>query len=140
MAGFPVTGDYQSGFQAWAQLTEAASRLDADGIERIQDNRRLPEILAGIDQMFGHNSATALVVKTILLHFSIDTCSDWPQVAPLSDAEISRYIDLEFLPYLEIMMLVDSDAWALFDPDDKAKMRAETLDVFQEVRALVKIG
>ena len=135
--GFPVTGDYHRQFPAWAARTETAIRQADDGSEFIQDNRQLPEILAGIEQLFGHNSASALVVKAILLHFSIDTCSEWPQVAPLTDAEISRYIDPEFLPYLEVMMLVDSDAWALFDPADKAKMRAETLAVFQRVRAFV---
>jgi hypothetical protein len=136
--GFPVTADYQSQFPGWAELTNAALRLDDDGLELIQDNRKLPEILDGIKRLFGHNSATALVVKAILLHFSIDTCSEWPQVAPLSDQEIELYIDPEFLPYLEVMMLVDSDAWALFDPQIKAKQRQETLQVFQRVRKLAR--
>jgi hypothetical protein len=138
--GFAVNAEYQDGFQAWEALTNAAFRPGTDGGDPIQDNRKLPQILAGIEALYGHNSDAALVVKAILLHFSINTCSDWPQVAPLSEEEVSLYIDQEFVPYLEIMMLVDSDAWALFDPADKAKMRAETLQVFQEVRRLASSG
>ena len=135
--GFPVTSDYEGCIEEWAKLTTSAIRLDADGEAYIQDNRRLPEILAGIDKLFGRNTATSVIVKAVLLHFSIDTVSEWPQIAPLSEAEIKLYLDESFVPYLEIIMLADSDAWSLFDKEIKEKQRQETLLAFQKVRLLV---
>ncbi len=41
------------------------------------------------------------------------------------------------LPLLEAMMLVDSDAWQLFDAANKARFRQSTLAVFADVRRLV---
>jgi hypothetical protein len=35
------------------------------------------------------------------------------------------------------MMLVDSDAWQLFEPESKATYRSSTLDVFASVRRMV---
>ena len=42
------------------------------------------------------------------------------------------------LPLLEALMLVDSDAWQLFDPTSKARFRQSTLTVFVTVRRLVE--
>ena len=42
------------------------------------------------------------------------------------------------LPLLEAMMLVDSNAWQLFDPISKAKFRQSTLAVFANVRRRVQ--
>ena len=136
--GFTVMDDDQRRIEEWTERTKIAIKPGVDGKDDIQDNQKLPEILSGIDRTFGENSAAAIIVKAILLHFSIDTCSEWPQVAPLSDAEILLYIDGKFVLYLEIMMLVDSDAWALFDHEIKAKQRQESLFVFRNVRKLVK--
>ena len=40
----------------------------------------------------------------------------------------------KILRKLEAMMLVDSDAWQLFDPDSKAKLRQSTLELFAALR------
>jgi hypothetical protein len=40
---------------------------------------------------------------------------------------------------LEAMMLVDSDAWQLFDLPSKAKFRQSTLAVFAAVRRRVEV-
>jgi hypothetical protein len=53
----------------------------------------------------------------------------------VAEAELARCISPALLPLLEAMMLVDSDAWQLFRPDDKVKFRASTLAVFATVRA-----
>jgi len=67
------------------------------------------------------------------LHLSIDVVKDWPQAAPLTEAEIRQYVDEELLPLLKMMMLVDNDAWAFFDPSTKKQYRLETLAVFEDV-------
>ena len=52
-------------------------------------------------------------------------------------AELSVCIRPALLPLLEAMMLVDSDAWQLFDAANKARFRQSTLAVFADVRRLV---
>lgn len=122
--------------EAWALLTDNAI-THADG-EDIQDNRQLPQIISGIDRIFGHHSPAALVIKTVLFHMSIDVLAQWPQTAPLTDAEIQQYIDEPLLPLLKIMNMVDNDAWGFFEADRKQRERAETLAVFQHVAQLIE--
>lgn len=136
--GFRIIDDGHKRIKEWAEQTNSAIKPGVDGKDDIQDNQKLPEILSGIERIFGDNSPAAIIVKAILLHFSINTCTEWPQVAPLTDEEVILYIDDAFVPFLEIMMLVDSDAWALFEYEIKEKQRQETLFVFQNVRKLVK--
>ncbi len=62
---------------------------------------------------------------------------EWPNPASLTDAEIPHCIRPALLPLLEGVMLVDSDAWQLFDPASKTKFRHGTLAVFAGVRRLV---
>ncbi|MBN2304572.1 MAG: hypothetical protein JXQ72_08855 [Anaerolineae bacterium] len=136
--GFPLVdgaGDGPGRLNRWADLTAAA--VIQRGDELIQDNRRLPGILAGIAQVFGQDTPAALIITTVLLHMSINNLTDWPQAAPLSDTEIPQVIRAPVVPLLEIMMLADSDAWHLFEPDVRVRYRAETRAVFRRVRALV---
>jgi hypothetical protein len=51
------------------QLEEHLPELRGKG--RIEDNRALPEILQGIDRLFGRDSAAALLVQAVLLHQSL---------------------------------------------------------------------
>ena len=124
----------------WIAFTNEAIAWTDETKTYIQDNRKLPKILNGIDRIFGHNTAAALVVKTVLLHISVNVVNDWPQAAPLTEAEIIQFIDLTLLPLLKIMMLVDNDAWSLFDRSTKEKYRNETLSVFREIENAIKHG
>jgi hypothetical protein len=87
--------------------------------------------------LFGRNTPAALIVKTVLLHMSIDVVEDWPQAAPLGEGEIREYLDFALLPLLKVMMLVDNDGWALFDRSNKERYRQATLAVFGRVESLI---
>lgn len=118
-----------------ALMTEEAVTTHPATQETIQDNRKLPDIIGGIENIFGAQTPAALIMKTVLLHMSIDVVSDWPQAAPLMDREIQQYVDSSLLPLLRIMMLVDNDAWSLFDPETRQRHREETLAVFRRMAA-----
>ena len=137
--GFPVTDAYQATLDPWTRLVLAASVAAPDGKGRIQDNRALPGILQGIDRLFGPDSAAALIVQAVLLHQSLNVVPEWPNPGSLADAELPLCIRPALVPLLEAMMLVDSDAWQLFDPVSKAKFRASTLTVFADVRRRVAV-
>ena len=129
-----------AGLKAWALLTQDAVCRDAAGDQWIQDNRRLPEIFAGIDHCFGAGSPASLILYSVLLHLSINTLKDWPQATPLSYSEIERYITsapyaAPLLPLLQSTYLADNAAWQLFDPDLAERYRAETLAIFDLIFA-----
>ena len=138
--GFPTLDAYPERLERWSRLVLAASVATPDGKGLIQDNRALPEILSGIEQMFGRGSAAALIVQAVLLHQSLNVVPEWPNPGSLTDAEIPACIRPELLPLLEGLMLVDSDAWQLFEPESKAKFRSSTLAVFAGVRQAVAGG
>ena len=73
-------------------------------------------------------------MQAVLLHQSLNVVPEWPNPGSLTEAELSLCIRPTLLPLLEAMMLVDSDAWQLFDPASKAKFRKGTLAVFADVR------
>jgi hypothetical protein len=132
--GFPTTEDYPARLAPWTRLVLSAAVAAPDGKGLIQDNRALPEILQGIDGLFGAGSAASLIVQAVLLHQSLNVVPEWPNPGSLTEAELPLCIRPALLPLLEAMMLVDSDAWQLFDPASKAKFRQGTLDVFAGVR------
>jgi len=135
--GFPVNATYPGTLDPWTRLVLGASVTAPDGKGRIQDNRALPEILQGIDRLFGPDSAAALIVQAVLLHQSLNVVPEWPNPGSLTDTDVQRCIRPALVALLEAMMLVDSDAWQLFDPASKAKYRASTLSVFVDVRRRV---
>jgi hypothetical protein len=135
--GFGTTTDYPTTIGPWTQRVLAAAVDSPDGKGRIQDNGALPDILQGLDRLFGPDSAAALVVQGILLHQSLNVVPEWPNPGSLTDAEVATCIRPALVPMLEAMMLVDSDAWQLFDPVSKAKYRSSTLAVFADVRRRV---
>lgn len=90
--------------------------------------------------MVGLDTPAGLVVRGVLLHMSISNLADWPQAAPLSEAEIARTIDAPLFPLLRMMMLVDNDAWEMFHPDLKRQYRQETLAVCERVRQIIAPG
>ena len=133
-AGFAASDTYPAGIEPWTELVLGASVAAADGKGSIPDNRVLPEILHGLDQLFGAGSPASLIVQAVMLHQSLNVVPEWPSPCSLTDAEVPLCIRPALLPLLEIMMLVDSDAWQLFDPASKAKFRQSTLAVFADVR------
>ncbi len=135
--GFRTSDAYSATIEAWTQLVLGASVAAPDGKGLIQDNRLVPEILDGVDRLFGGGSAAALIVQAVMLHQSLNVVPEWPNPGSLTEAEIPRCIRPDLVPLLEGVMLVDSDAWQLFDPASKAKFRAGTLDVFVTVRRLL---
>jgi len=129
--GFAVSRNGSS-LEDWVSRT-AAAITPYQGTD-IQDNRQLPEIVGGIERLFGRNAPAALIVKTVLFHMSVNVLHEWPQMAPLTDGEIRQYMDANILPLLEIMMVVDNDAWAFFDAATKQRHREETLAAFARIR------
>lgn len=122
---------------AWADITRSATTIDPTINRSIQDNRQLPRIMAGIRDVFGQDTPTALVTKAVLLHMSINVVDEWPQSAPLSDAETVRYVDAALLPLLRTMMIADNDAWTFFNSDLKQSQRKETERVFKRIERMI---
>jgi hypothetical protein len=134
--GFPVTRAYEYSIDPWVGLVLGASIAAPDG-GLIQDNQAIPEILEGCERLFGTGTPADLIVQAILLHQSLTVVPEWPNPASLSEAEFVRCLRTAVVPLLEAVMLVDSDAWQLFDPASKEKFRQSTLAVFSEVRRVV---
>jgi hypothetical protein len=136
--GFPVMDN--TPLDEWNRFTESAVIFSREHGQPVHDNAKLPQILSGIEQIFGQHTPAALIIKTVLLHMSIDVVSEWPQAAPLTDDEIQRYVDQPLLPLLKIMMLTDNDAWAFFDAAQKQIDRGETLAVFEKIERMKAAG
>lgn len=137
--GFAISDSYATGLDGWIQLVLNAATEAPDGKGSIQDNRVLPAIVQGIERLFSDGSAAALIVQAVLLHQSLNVVPEWPNPGSLGDAEIPGCIRPAVLPLLEALMLVDSDAWQLFDPVNRARFRQSTLAVFAGVRKLVQL-
>jgi hypothetical protein len=123
--------------EAWCDETRSAVKLDETSGEMVQDNGCLPSILDGLERLFGHNTPETLIIKSVLLHMAVNVVAEWPQPAPVDSQSIPKSIDKELFPYLKVMMLVDSEAWSMFDLDTKMKYRQETLAVFERISALI---
>lgn len=134
--GFPVTAAYQSRFKDWFNLTDTATRVDAVQHVDIQDNRKLPGILGGARRIFSEPTRTAVV--TIALHQSITSLAAWPVQAPLTDDQITAYVDRHILAPLLALTLADSGGWNLFDPPTLASMYEETRAVFRALSRRIR--
>jgi hypothetical protein len=133
---FAVTSEYEHLISSWSHLTGSAIKISADRPEAIQDNEKLPDILMGIERMFGEGTAAALIVKTVLLHMSINVVIDWPQASPLREAQIVKYVSKDLLPLLKVMMLADNEGWVLFY-SEREQQRTETLAAFQRLEKMI---
>ncbi len=136
-SGFITSAAYPATLEPWSRLVLGASVATPDGKGSMQDNRALPEVLRGIDQLFGPGSAAALIVQAALLHQSLNVVPEWPNPGSLTEAQVPACIRPDLIALLEGLMLADSDAWQLFEPDKKAKFRESTLAVFAVVRQAV---
>lgn len=130
--GFPVTAAYAADFADWFELTDGAFRLDRRRAYAVQDNSELPDILAEASRLF--EGRTLVAVKAITLHQSITTLAAWPVAAPLSRAEVTRYVDEPLYPALLALTLADSGGWNLFEPERLASMYRETRGAFARLR------
>ena len=135
--GFQTSAAYPTKLEPWSRLVLSASVATPDGKGSMQDNHALPEILQGIEQLFGAGTAAALIVQAALLHQSLNVVPEWPNPGSLTEAQVPACIRPDLVPLLEGLMLADSDAWQLFEPDKKAKFRESTLAVFAAVRQVV---
>jgi len=136
--GFIPTPEYDNLIHPWSVLTFSSVTIPENFSEPIQDNSKLPEILAGIDKLFGKNAPASLIVKGVLLHMSITVVDKWPQVAPLSEDEITQCVDTDLLPLLRVMMLADNEGWVMFYPEHRTKQYEETVSAFKKVEELVR--
>jgi len=135
--GFAVTAEYDTFFDEWFVLTNTATTKGDEVSVSIQDNRKLLEIIAGIERLFGHNTPAALIIKTILLHMSLTVVEEYPISAPLSENEVRQYLDSKLFPLLKMMMLVDNDGWNLFRQSTRERYRQETQAVFERLEPIV---
>lgn len=138
--GFPVTDDYANKVDHWVALTHDAVVYHPEHQEMIPDNRHLPQIISGIDDLYGPQAPSGAAVKGILFHISIVTDPDYPILAPLTEDEMRDYIDTAGFQMLKAMILVDNDGWNLFDRDLKARQRQKTLAAFDQLEALIGAG
>jgi hypothetical protein len=136
LLGLPVTAAYPGIIFDWQELVRSASILQGD--MEYPDNTQLPDIMGGLDAMFGADRSAALIIKTILLHLSFSWIADWPSAAPLSDDEVRAYLDESVLAALIIMALMDTDAYALFDAPRREKYRREILAFKAETLKIIR--
>jgi hypothetical protein len=134
--GFPAATEYNLLIDEWSEFTRTAVRLPGNSSDYVQDNRKLPQILDGIERMFGHNTPAALIIKTVLFHLSVNM-SFWPPAAPLTNVEMKRYFDQKLISLLRVMHLADGEGWLLFDPENRKRGRMDTLEVFERVERLI---
>ena len=136
MVGFEVTGKYEGMLDEWLELVEGAYVVNKG--EKVNDNEKLPEIIFGIDEIFGKKSPGANVVKSIMFHMSLDTIKEWPCAAPLTEEEIVKYLDPELLKLLGALMLADSDAWNLFSADKMIQYQEEIREALVDALQLME--
>jgi hypothetical protein len=101
------------------------------------DNEKLPEILSGIDQLFGTDAPASLITKVVLLHISLSIDPHYPTPSPLTDAEIKRFISPALLPLQKVMMYGDNEGWTLFEPEDRARQARDAQAAFQAIEQIV---
>jgi hypothetical protein len=133
--GFAITPEYDLLIDEWGNYTCLAVTEPEDFPDTIQDNRKLPKIIDGIERMFGHNTPAGLIIKTVLFHLSVHMKA-WPPAAPLTDEEVILYFDAELAPLLKAMNLGDSEGWNMFKRD-REFLRNDTLESFQAIEQLI---
>ena len=134
---FPTTRKYHEMINSWSEYTLQAFLAGEGNIAPTPDNRKLPVILAGIDQLYGENTPATLIIKTVLLHISLPVDPFYHTPAPLTEDETKRFIDPSLFPLLRVMMLADNEGWSLFDPKTRARQRIDMLEAFEEVERLI---
>ena len=135
--GFPVTSKYHELIHSWSEYTRQAFVLPDGEKWPKPDNQKLPKIVPGIDQLFGRNAPASLITKTVLFHISLSVDPFYQTPAPLTEAEIKRFISPSLLPLLKVMMLSDNEGWSLFDQEIREQQRNDTIKAFERVQGLL---
>ncbi|MEO5888524.1 MAG: hypothetical protein ABIQ77_12770 [Anaerolineales bacterium] len=135
--GFPVTEKYPGLIRSWSEYTIQAFLARAGDTAPKPDNQKLPEILTGIDQLFGKDAPATLITKIILLHISLKVDPFYPTPAPLTEEEIKHFITPDLLPLLKVMMMGDNEGWTLFEPEDRERQYKDAVKAFQEVEKII---
>jgi hypothetical protein len=124
----------------WVTLTKTASIIDEKLSDDIQDNSKLETIMQGIDMLFGgRDTPTGLIICGVLLHMSLNVVDEWPQSAPLTDEQIRASISPTLFPLLRVMMLTDSNAWGLFNPERHQPERQQLYRELDRVKGLLAL-
>ena len=135
--GFRTAVSYPERIDSWGKYTTQAFIAEEGNAVPKPDNHKLPEILAGIEQLYANDTPAVLIIKTILFHISFHEDDEYPTPAPLTEDEIKRYMTSSLLPFSRIMMLSDNLAWTLFEPEYRDKRRKAALAFFQNVENLI---
>lgn len=133
--GFAPAPSYDSLIDNWGEFTRSAITIPDNSRDAIQDNRKLPQILSGIERMFEPNTSASLIIKTILFHLSVEM-QLWPPAAPLTTEEVAKYFDRELVPLLRVMNLCDSEGWSMFHESREA-LRNDAFEAFKRIERLV---
>jgi hypothetical protein len=135
--GFPTRPQFYERIGFWSEYASQAFILrDGDSTPK-PDNRKLPGILIGIDNLFGRDTPAALITKTVLLHISLHIDPFYPTPSALTEEEIKRYIDHNMFPLLKAMMLADNEGWSLFDPETRAQRSRDAMNAFAKIERLI---
>jgi hypothetical protein len=135
--GFPVTSQYDALIRPWSELTVNAFTIGTGDPTPRPDNQKLPEILLGIERLFEADTPASLIVKTVLLHISLDVDKNYPTPSPLAESEIRKFIRPNLFPLLKVMMLADNEGWSLFEPEIRNQQKRDALEAFDKVAKLI---
>lgn len=135
--GFPVTDKYDALIHSWSEFTVTAFTMENGNPSPKPDNQKLSEILIGIEELFGENTPATLIVKTALLHISLNVDKKYPTPSPLTEAETREFIGPSLLPFLKVMMLSDTEGWSLFEPEDRKQRIKDALKAFERFEELI---
>ena len=135
--GFPVSSLYDELVKPWSELTVNAFTLEDENSTPKPDNRKLPDIISGINHLFGKDAPAALITKTVLLHISLDVDKNYPTPTPLTESETREFISLDLFPLLKVMMLSDNEGWSLFEPEVRAQQNRDALEAFERVHKII---
>lgn len=125
--GFGLKQEYTGMIDDWQALINRAVIVREDAI--LQDNTYLAEIMAGIWAMYGAYSHATSIISCILLQMSLETVpEERPCPVGLDSEQVRQLIAPDLIPLLTAMMVIDSDAWNLYDPTTKERYRAMTYD------------
>lgn len=82
-------------------------------------------VLKKAEETFGGKSFCFLVFKLVLMHQALQTIKEFYQPTELSNDEICKYCDLDFLKLLKIIMIIDSLNYNLGSPEKMAYYRGQ---------------
>ena len=135
--GFPIRQKFGERIGQWSKYTDQAFLIHDTDTTPKPDNRKLPGILIGIDNLFGKDTPAALITKTVLLHISLAIDPFYPTPAALTDDEIKRYIEPDLFPLIRVMMLADNEGWSLFNPETRDQRRNDAQKAFEKIEMLI---